>query len=97
MLEHLLAVDRGELGPFILPRLKSSFRHRRSRHSVAAPAADFRRRRQRASVVSVVSRRSYAVCSWRCSPVTHHPSAVWCAAGIRSGAGARDNSRGERL
>jgi len=59
-----------------------------SRNSAAAPAADPRRRQQHASEVSVVFRRSDAVRSKRCSPITQHPSAVRCTLGIRSGAAA---------
>jgi len=60
------------------PRLNDSLQHRRSRHSVAASSCSRPSgRRQRAWLVSSVSD---TVRSARCSPITHHPSAVRCAA-----------------
>jgi len=51
MSELLQTVDRGEVGALIILDLIGSLRHRRSRHSAAASAADLRHWRQRASML----------------------------------------------
>jgi len=91
MSELLQAVDRGEVGALILLDLTAAFNT--VDHDILLQGLqqtfgiDGNVHRWFLSYL-VSSRQSDAIRSSRCSPITHHPSSVRCAAGISSGTAA---------